>query len=100
MGWADQHIAKLQAGQTAQFRPKGNSMTGKISSGQLVTVVPVGEQQLEVGMIVLCRVKGNQYLHLISAIANGRIQISNNKNFVNGWTSPASIYGIVTMVED
>jgi len=38
MGWATGHIEKLRAGETVSFRPRGNSMTGKIESGQLCTV--------------------------------------------------------------
>ena len=34
MSWATQHIQKLQTGETIKFRPRGNSMVGKISSGQ------------------------------------------------------------------
>lgn len=43
-------------------------MVGKIESGQLCTVEPLGERVPVVGEIVLCRVKGNQYLHLVKAI--------------------------------
>ena len=43
-------------------------MKGKIESGQLVTVEPVGNRQLMKGDIVLCKVNGSQYLHLIKAI--------------------------------
>ena len=49
MGWASQYIAKLQAGETVQFRPRGNSMSGKIESGQLCTVEPVDHATLRVG---------------------------------------------------
>jgi hypothetical protein len=45
MGWATQYIAQLQEGETVQFRPRGNSMEGKISSGQLCTVEPVGRRR-------------------------------------------------------
>jgi hypothetical protein len=41
MGWASGHIARLQKGETVSFRPRGNSMKGKIDSGQLCTVAPV-----------------------------------------------------------
>ena len=60
MGWADGHIARLQAGETVCFRPRGNSMVGKIDSGQLCTVEPIGERDLDVGDIVLCRVRGTR----------------------------------------
>ena len=70
MGWADGHIARLAQGEVVQFRPRGNSMTGKVDNGQLCTVAPLAEHELAVGDIVLCRVKGNQYLHLIKARAD------------------------------
>lgn len=40
MGWATQYIAMLRDGKTVQFRPRGNSMTGLIETGQLCTVEP------------------------------------------------------------
>jgi len=82
-----------------QFRPRGNSMSGKIDSGQLVTVAPVADHVLEVGKIVLCQVNGTQYLHLIKAISGERFQIANNLGRINGWTSRRNIYGIVIRVE-
>lgn len=103
MGWAAQYIAKLKAGETVSFRPRGNSMTGKIRSGQLVTVAPLpSDAILAKGAIVLCKVAGNEYLHLISALASGgkQFQISNNRGYVNGWTSRDKIYGICTKIED
>jgi hypothetical protein len=36
MGWANHYIEELKAGKTIQFRPRGNSMTGRISSGDLL----------------------------------------------------------------
>lgn len=94
MGWATGHIARLQAGETVSFRPRGNSMVGKIDSGQLCTVAPVGDAAtLRVGDIVLCRVGGAQYLHLIKAIQGGRFQIGNNRDRINGWVSSDAIFG-------
>jgi hypothetical protein len=79
MGWASHYIDKLRAGETVSFRPRGNSMTGKIQSGQLCTVVPVDSVALKVGDIVLCKVRGAEYLHLIKAIQGPRFQIGNNR---------------------
>ena len=98
MGWATELIAKLQAGQTVQFRPRGHSMKGKIESGQLCTVVPAPEE-LKVGDVVLCKVNGKQYLHLIKAIQGERFQIGNNRGRINGWVSRNSIYGKCVGVE-
>jgi hypothetical protein len=99
MSWATHHIEKLQRGETAQFRPRGGSMRGKVESGQLVTVEPLAEQELRKGMIVLCKVSGSQYLHLIKAIQGPRFQIGNNKGGINGWITRNGIYGICTKVE-
>ena len=81
-----------------QFRPRGDSMTGKIDSGQLVTVAPLGERAPKPGDIVLCKVNGTQYLHLVKAVSGERFQIGNNRGRINGWTSKRSIFGIVTGV--
>ena len=64
MGWATRYIEKLARGETVSFRPRGHSMTGKIESGQLCTVAPVEPTVLVVGDIVLCKVRGREYLHL------------------------------------
>src|SRR5438445_2137227 len=99
MGWASQHIARLQSGETVQMRPRGNSMQGKIESGQLCTVSPVDPDSLEVGDIVLCRVNGRQYLHLIKARQGDRFQIGNNRGRINGWISRNGIYGRCVRIE-
>ena len=54
-------------------------MRGKVESGQLVTLDPVAVCDLKIGDIVLCRVKGNVYLHLVKAKQEGRVQIGNNR---------------------
>ncbi|MCU0879410.1 MAG: hypothetical protein MUF06_16635 [Pirellulaceae bacterium] len=75
-------------------------MAGKIESGQLCTVEPVDVALLAVGDIVLCKVNGREYLHLIKAISGPRFQIGNNRGRINGWISAGSIYGRCTKVED
>jgi phage repressor protein C with HTH and peptisase S24 domain len=96
MGWANLHIQKLKNGETVQFRPHGNSMQGKIESGNLVTVSP-DISNVSIGDIVLCKVAGNQYVHLVKAKDGHRYQIGNNKGHINGWTT--QIYGKVIRVE-
>jgi hypothetical protein len=100
MEWATQYIAQLRDGETVQFRPRGNSMTGKIESGQLCTVEPIDDSAaLRVGDIVLCKVNGCQYIHLIKAIQGPRFQIGNNRGRINGWITANSIYGKCIKVE-
>jgi hypothetical protein len=100
MGWASQYIEQLKSGETVQFRPRGNSMTGKIESGQLCTVEPVDHPEvLAVGDIVLCKVNGCQYIHLIKAIEGKRFQIGNNRGRINGWITANAIFGKCIRVE-
>lgn len=90
MGWASGHIARLQQRETVSFRPRGNSMKGKIDSDQLCTVAPVNPAELAVGDIVLCRLRGADYLHLVKAIQGGRFQIGNNRGRINGRINPGA----------
>ncbi len=99
MGWAAHYIQKLQTGETVSFRPRGASMKGKIESGQLCTVAPVDCSTLSVGDIVLCKVRGNEYLHLVKAINGGRFQIGNNRGLVNGWIGTNGIFGKCIRIE-
>lgn len=97
MGWADQYIKILKSDGAVKFRPRGNSMTPRIKSGQKCTVANV---PYEVGDVVLCRVGGAQYLHIVTAIQGNRVQIGNNHGKINGWTSVWNVYGKLIGVED
>lgn len=99
MGWAAAYVEKLRNGETVQFRPRGHSMRGKIESGQLCTVEPA-TIDLQVGDIVLCKVKGKEFLHLIKAIQGERFQIGNNRGFINGWIGRSGIFGKCVSVDD
>ena len=99
MGWATQYIVQLKEGKTVSFRPRGHSMKGRINSGQLCTVEPVDPNLLNAGDIVLCKVSGTQYLHLIKAIQGKRFQIGNNRGKINGWISSNSIFGKCVKIE-
>jgi phage repressor protein C with HTH and peptisase S24 domain len=99
MGWASAYIEKLNRGESVSFRPRGNSMAGKIESGQLCTVEPVDTTSLRVGDIVLCKVHGREYIHLVKAIDGQRFQIGNNRGRINGWVSGGSIFGRCVRVE-
>lgn len=99
MGWATQYIEKLKIGETVQFRPHGSSMSGKIESGQLCTVIPVNQEDIGEGDIVLCKVNGSQYIHLVKAIQRDRFQIGNNRGRINGWIGINEIYGKCVRIE-
>ena len=113
MSWAARAIEGLQKGETVRLRPRGNSMKGKVESGQLVTVEPVGGRVLSRGAIVLCKVKGRHFLHLIKETRFDGFSnppapepeptsflIGNNRGGINGWVHREAIYGLCTKVED
>jgi hypothetical protein len=74
-------------------------MVPLIRSRQLVTVAPVDPARVEVGDIVLARVSGSVYLHLVTAVDGKRVQIGNNRGRVNGWTSHDRVFGMCVDVD-
>jgi hypothetical protein len=99
MGWASGYIERLSAGETVQFRPTGGSMDPLVKSGSLCTVAPVDPLQLHTGDIVLCKVKGAEYLHIVKQIQVGRFLIGNNRGGTNGWIGPLQIFGRLVSTE-
>lgn len=84
------------------WSPHGNSMTPRIYSGDEVTVKAVPVKALKVGDAVYAKVKGNYYLHLLSAIdeTHDKYQISNNHGHVNGWCQAKNVFGVCVKVKD
>ena len=101
MGAMEAVAGQVAAGAVVQFRPTGSSMVPLVRSRQLVVVAPVEAGRVEVGDIVLARVAGTVYLHLVSAVdhVRERVQISNNRGRVNGWTGHGRVYGICVSVD-
>lgn len=94
MGWAAGYIAKLKAGESVTFRPHGRSMEPLIRDGQEVTVDPIKPGDvIAVGDVVLCKVNGNEYLHLVKHREPDKFLIGNNKGRVNGMIGSEAIYG-------
>ena len=98
MGWASAAIERLRQGHVVTLYPHGHSMTGRVNDGDLVTVEPIGDRELQVGDIVLVRIHGREYLHLIKAIQGDRYLIGNNRGGINGWAGRQSVAGIATVV--
>ena len=94
MNWK---LEKLQKGETFVTSEKGNSMVPLIKSGQDHKLAPATIEDVKVGDIVYCRVKGNFYTHLVKAkdVQKGCL-IGNNRGGTNGWTK--QIFGKVIEV--
>lgn len=94
-------IADLRAGKRTRYKGRGNSMRPRIASGATVLLEPVALPDIQVGDMVFCKVRGNIFTHLVTALKGGpdnrQVQISNNHGHVNGWTT--TIYGRVIAVE-
>lgn len=104
MNWKD-HVEKLLDGETVRFRPKGNSMRPMIESGNQVTVEPIKDfAEIKKGNVVFCKVKGNYYVHLVTAtqqkMGERRFQIGNYHGHTNGWIGESQLFGKVTKVEE
>lgn len=101
MGWAHHYIEQLQRGAAVSFRPRGDSMQPHIRSGQLVTVEPLrAGRPPAVKDIVLCRVRGTEYLHFVKAVRGGQCLIGNAHGHDNGWTDVKKVFGRVVNVGD
>ncbi len=97
MGWATPYVEQLKSGQTVSFRPRGHSMRGRM----LCTVAPLADETLpKKGDIVLCKVRGSQYLHLVKGVRGQQFLIGNNVGGANGWITRKAIFGILTSVDD
>jgi SOS-response transcriptional repressor LexA len=99
MGWTDFAKEALRRGETVTVKPRGHSMTGRVNDGDLVTLDPCEPERLAVGDIVLVRVRGTDYLHLIKAIDSGRFLIGNNRGGTNGWVGASGLFGKAVKVE-
>lgn len=95
-------IESLRAGNEVIHRGKGNSMTPLIYSGQAVRLKYIEPELIRKGDIVLCKVKGRIFDHLVTGIRGTgdtlEFQISNNHGHVNGWTRAKNIFGKVIEV--
>jgi phage repressor protein C with HTH and peptisase S24 domain len=90
-------LERLQNGETFITSEKGNSMVPLIHSGQNHIIEPTTIDDVEVGDIVYCKVKGRVFTHLVKAKSPEKgCLIGNNKGGINGWTR--NIYGKVIEV--
>lgn len=91
-------LERLQNGETFTTSEKGNSMVPLIKSGQEHVIAPATIENVNVGDIVYCKVKGNFYTHLVKAKDEQRgCLIGNNRGGINGWTK--AIFGKVIEVK-
>jgi hypothetical protein len=75
-------------------------MVPLIRSKDEVVVSPVNPEAVEVGDIVLCKVSGSVYIHLVKAVdaVKRRVLIGNNRGGTNGWTGYDRVFGIAVSV--
>ena len=91
----------LKQGETCYVLGIGNSMTPILKSKQAVICTPVKDDTvLRKRDIVLSKVNGHYYLHLIHAIKdNGNMfLIGNNHGHMNGWVNRNNVFGKVAEI--
>jgi hypothetical protein len=74
-------------------------MKGRVNDRDLVTIAPCKPEELQKGDIVLVKVHGREYLHLIKAVDNSRFLIGNNHGGINAWVGKHAIFGKAIKVE-
>ena len=80
-------LEKLQNGESFITSEKGSSMVPLIKSGQEHKLAPITLEEVQIGDIVYCRVRGNYYTHLVKAVDIQKgVLIGNNRGGINGWT--------------
>ena len=67
--------------------------------GDTASPLPEILAMLRPGDIVLCKVRGTEYLHFVKSVQDARYQIGNNRGHINGWIGPSSIFGRLVKVE-
>lgn len=105
MNWATHAITALARGETCQVTPHGHSMRPRVESGATVTLAPYAEDQEPAeDDVVLVKVRGTIYLHLIKAVRGKaeaqQFQIGNNRGGINGWVSRRAIFGKAVKIEN
>ena len=89
---------KLRAGQQVRFRALGSSMSPTIRSFQPVEVWPVRPELVETGDIVAAEVGGRTFLHRVSRVDGGRVEIADARGRVNGWRGYEGLLGICVSI--
>jgi hypothetical protein len=89
-------LSRLKAGESFYTSEKGNSMTPIIASGQVHKLKPAKLEEVNVGDIVYCKVRGHFYTHLVKGKGVRGCLIGNNKGGINGWTK--QIFGKVVEI--
>lgn len=100
MGWVTDAKIELKAGREVRVRPMGGSMRGRIESGQLVTLVPVRQSEVQVADVVFVQWHGSYLLHLVKQLKDDQVLIGNNLGKINGWVPVSALLGKVVAVED
>lgn len=96
-------VKELKDGKICKVTGIGNSMTPILKSRQPVICEPVTEEtELKKKDIVLCKVNGHFYLHLIWSVTGkgekAEYLIGNNHGHANGRIRRNHIYGKVTKI--
>lgn len=99
MSWIKAVLRELSAGRSVQLKGRGESMRGRITDREVVTLAPVGRSAIAVGDIVLVRIRKDRFVtHLVKRTQGGRFLIGNNLGKDDGWVTGDAIYGKVVRI--
>ncbi len=102
--WASDAVAALQRGESCEIRPRGHSMKPIVLDDARVKLEPLKFDEPVEGDVVLVKVRGVVYLHLVNAVRgkdeDRQYQIRSAAGRINGWTNRACVYGRAAEIEN
>lgn len=86
--WKEKKLSEMKKGESFETSEKGNSMTPLFMSGEKHRLIKIDSlDEIEIGDVVFCKVKGNYFTHLVKAKDEKKgCLIGNNHGKINGWT--------------
>jgi len=102
--WAAHAVEELRAGREVQVRPRGHSMQGQINDGDLITLEPIQASKLQADDIVLARVRGRRYFHLVLhqvlECEAEQLLIGSRNGRIDGWIHVNDVLGRMMTIDD
>lgn len=95
MDWIEEAVSELSDGKEISLVFRSSSMKGLIRNGSTIKLVPVGLKEIEVGDIVLAKVKRKYYINIVSSVTSKKANLCDSNDIETGWVKKRDINGIV-----
>ncbi len=86
-------LERLLKGEIFETKESGNSMTPRLKHQEAHIIKPITWDKCKINDIVYCKIRGRYLTHLVKAIGEKGLLITNIRGKENGWTK--NVYGKV-----